>query len=91
MPPESRSERRTRRRVFHLWVGLTIVFAALLALTLPFIHGERLAFLAGAPVVALNITLLALALGWLAWFVFAPDRQKSPPNHPQQPPARTKP
>ncbi len=84
MPSESRAERRTRRRVFHLWIGLTVVFAALLALVLPFIQGERLAFLAGVPVVVLNITLLALALGWLAWFVFAPGRDRPAATDPQQ-------
>jgi hypothetical protein len=49
MPPERRSERRTRRRVFRLWVGLTVVFALLLALALPFLRGEPFAYLAGVP------------------------------------------
>jgi hypothetical protein len=71
---ERPSERRTRRGVFHVWVGLTIAFALLLTLFLPFIQGERLAFLAGVPVVALELMLLALALGWLAWFVWRPKR-----------------
>ncbi len=74
-PAEKRSERRTRRRVFHLWVGLTIVFALLLALVLPFIQDERLAFLTGLPVVGLELVLLALALGWLVWYVWAPRRR----------------
>ena len=73
MAAERAGERRTRRRVFHLWVGLTIVFALVLALVLPFIQGERFAFLAGVPVVALNLVLLALGLGWLVWYVFRRD------------------
>ena len=79
MAIERRSERRTRRTVFHLWIGLTIVFALVLALVLPFIQGERFAFLAGVPVVGLNLVLLALGLGWLGWYVFAPrlrDRRR---------------
>jgi hypothetical protein len=84
MPAEPRPERHTRRRVFHLWIGLTVVFAALLALVLPFIQGERLAFLAGVPVVVLNITLLLLALGWLAWVVFAPRRGRPAANDRRQ-------
>jgi uncharacterized membrane protein YhaH (DUF805 family) len=72
MGRERPSERRTRRSVFHLWIGLTIVLAMILALVLPFIQGERFAYLAGVPVVALNLVLLALGLGWLAWYVFAP-------------------
>jgi len=72
---ESRPERRTRRRVFHVWVGLTIVLALLLALVLPFIQDERLAFLAGLPVVGVELVLLALALGWLVWYVWAPRRR----------------
>jgi hypothetical protein len=72
---ERPAERRTRRRVFRVWVGLTIVFALLLALVLPFIQDERLAFLAGVPVVGLELVLLALALGWLVWFVWRPRRR----------------
>jgi len=68
---ESRPECRTRRRVFHVWVGLTIVLALLLALVLPFIQDERLAFLAGLPVVGAELVLLALALGWLVWYIWA--------------------
>jgi hypothetical protein len=84
MPPERRSERRTRRRVFRLWVGLTVVFALLLALALPFLRGEPFAYLAGVPVVALDLVLLALALGWLVWFVWRPRHR----GEPQQPSAR---
>jgi|GEM_PF-1835649 len=82
-----RSTRRAARRgLFKIWVGVTIVFATALALVLPFIQGERFAFLAGIPVVALNLTLLALALGWLIWHVFiaepgaAPDERGGTPG-----------
>lgn len=79
MVDERASGRRTRRRVFHLWVGLTIVFAMVLALVLPFVQNERFAFLTGVPVVVLNLVLLALGLGWLAWFVLGPgQRQRGP-------------
>jgi len=72
--PEARPERRVRRHVFHLWIGLTIVFALLLALGLPFIQSERLAVLAALRIVGLELVLLALALGWLVWFVWGPRR-----------------
>jgi hypothetical protein len=70
---ERPNERRRRRNVFHLWVGLTIVFALALALVLPFIQGERFAYLSGVPVMGLNLVLLALGLGWLVWYVFGPS------------------
>lgn len=74
-----RSTRRAARRgLFKIWVGVTIVFATALALVLPFIQGERFAFLAGVPVVALNLTLLALALGWLIWHVFIAEPSAAP-------------
>ncbi len=84
MAPEQRSERRVRRSMFHLWIGLTIIFALVLALVLPFIRGESFAFLAGVPVIALNLVLLALGLGWLAWYVMAPRfRQHREGNEPK--------
>ena len=69
MATERPKERRRRRNVFHLWVGLTIVFA----LVLPFIQDERFAYLSGVPVMGLNLVLLALGLGWLVWYVFGPS------------------
>jgi len=70
MQTDRRTRRAARRGLFKFWVGLTIVFAAALALVLPFIRGESFAFLAGVPVVALNLILLTSALGWLIWQVF---------------------
>lgn len=76
MPAESRGERHVRRSLFRFWVGTCIVLALLPALALPFIEGERFAFLAGVPVVILNLVLLVTALGWLIWYVFAPSEQR---------------
>lgn len=76
MATERRRDRRTRRRVFHIWIGIAVCFALVLALVLPFIRGEPYAYLAGVPVVALNLVLLALALGWLVWYVGAPARRQ---------------
>ena len=77
------SDRRIRRGVFRFWIGLTIVFALVLALVLPIIQGERFAFLAGVPVIALNLVLLFVALGWLIWYVWAPSlrRRRSGSDH----------
>jgi len=86
MQTDRRTRRAARRGLFKFWVGLTIVFATVLALVLPFIQGERFAFLAGVPVVVLNLVLLAAALGWLIWQVFiaAPktssDEQRRTPS-----------
>lgn len=73
MAAERRYERSTRRGVFHIWVGLAIAFALALGLALPFLQGEPFAFLAGVPVIALNLVLLGLALGWLIWYALLPQ------------------
>lgn len=86
MKVDRRTRRLTRRGLFKVWVGITIVFAAALALVLPFIQGEWFAFLAGVPVMVLNLVLLVLALGWLIWHVFLTEPRR-PPDAPGEPSA----
>lgn len=82
MQTDRRTRRTARRGLFKLWGGLTIAFATALALALPFIQGDRFAFLAGVPVVALNLLLLASALGWLIWHVFVAGPKEEPGRPP---------
>ena len=61
-----------RRWTFRTWVGITIVFAAYVAILLAFVGHERIGqFLLGVPVPFVMILLLLIGLGWLVWFVTA--------------------
>ena len=67
-----------RRRMFRIWIGITIVVAAYVAVVLAFARDDRIGqFLLGVPVPFVMILLLLIGLGWLLWFVTARRRRGS--------------
>lgn len=67
-----------RRWTFRIWIAITIVFAAYVAVLLAFVGDERIGhFLLGVPVPFVMILLLLIGLGWLVWFVTA---RRQPPG-----------
>lgn len=61
-----------RRWVFRIWVGVTVVLAAYLAIAIPLasLFVDRYHYIAAA-VPAVMILLTFIGLGWLVWFVTA--------------------
>jgi predicted lysophospholipase L1 biosynthesis ABC-type transport system permease subunit len=73
---------RWRRWTFRIWIAITLVFAAYVAVLLAFVHDERIGhFLLGVPVPFVMILLLLVGLGWLVWFVTARRRPPGPVRH----------
>lgn len=73
--PSRAQVRRRRRLIFGVWIGLTVVAAAYLAIAAPLItyFGERYAW-AGAFVPPLMILLLGVGIGWFVLRVTRPGR-----------------
>lgn len=66
---------RWRRRVFAVWVSLTIVASLYLAVVGPFAaYFREDLWLVGVVVPPLMILLLSLGLAWLVWIVTGPRR-----------------
>jgi len=65
-----------RRWTFRIWIGLTVVLAVYIAVTLPFVRDDRVGHLVlGAPIPFAMIALLAIGLGWLIWLVTSSRRR----------------
>jgi uncharacterized membrane protein YhaH (DUF805 family) len=69
---------RWRRRTFRIWIGITIIVAAYVAVVLAVARDDRISqFLLGVPVPFVMILLLLIGLGWLVWLVTARRRRGS--------------
>jgi hypothetical protein len=63
--------------MFRIWIGLTVVVAIYIAVTGPLVTAfDEDMWLVAIVVPPLMILLLGLGLGWLAWVVTAPRRDR---------------